>query len=167
MVDKKDVVEKKDVTANRELKVIKSAALTINSEGFCWRDALLRLPSGYVIQDLHDWPEAFKNIQGSPRTALRQFDHLLIVDYSESTWAEAIVSFASATKIHLVGVRIISAKKREDDAFQDDMYKITWAGAGYVVTRKADEAPMGAQSFANEQAAKAYLLSLYPRTRAA
>lgn len=162
---KKDEVKEVEevVHAERDLKVIKSSAIKINSEGFCWRDALLRLPSGYVIQDLHDWPEAFKNIQSSSRTALRQFDHLLIVDYSESTWAEAIVSFASATKVHLVGVRIISAQKREDDSYADDTYKITWAGSGYAVTRKADEAPMGAQTFANERAAKAYLLSLYPR----
>jgi hypothetical protein len=163
MADKKAEVTKDD---ERELKAIKSSALKINSEGFCWRDAMLRLPSGYVMQDLHDNPDVFKNIQATSRTALRQFDHLLIVDYSESTWAEAVVSFASATKVYLAGIRIISAKNREDESFQDDTYKINWAGSGYAVTRKADGAAMGAQTFANENAAKAFLLSLYPRKAA-
>jgi hypothetical protein len=164
MADKKTELK---TVEERVLKTIQSKNLKINSEGFCWRDALLRLPSGYIISDLHENPALFQNIQSSPRTALRQFDHLLIVDFSESTWAEAIVSFASSTKVHLVGLRMISAQKREDDPFEDDTYKVSWAGSGYEVTRKADDAPMGAQTFATEQAAKAVLLSLYPRTRAA
>jgi hypothetical protein len=163
MADKKVEVTKDDM-GERELKAIPSSNCKVQSEGFVWREVFLRLPSGMTIADLHESPELFRNIQATSRTALRQWDHVLVCDFSEKHLATGIVNSASNSKVFLTGVRLISSSPRDDTAFQDETYRVTWQGSGYGVIRKADDATIGAQTFTTEIAAKAFLLSQYPRS---
>ena len=87
----------------RAALVMKSTALGWQSEGYHWRDALVRLPAGIIIQDLLDATSGiWKSIQATPQTALRRFDRVTCVAFDES-WAvkDAMVVHADATCVVL------------------------------------------------------------------
>ena len=52
----------------REAPVIKTPAITWQHEGFCYREAFVRLPEGLTIQDLNDTPTIWRNIQDNGST---------------------------------------------------------------------------------------------------
>ena len=62
----------------REAPALKNSALQWNSDGFIWREALVRLPAGAIRQDLDD-PTWFKGIQSVPQTRLRVWDRITLV----------------------------------------------------------------------------------------
>lgn len=109
----------------------------INSDGFCWREWMVRLPETAIVDDLKV-PDIWKQVQLSPQTALRKHDHLYIVSYDESFAAEAIVSQATANAATLSGLRLITLVERTTPLLNDGTYKIEWIGNGYIVKRIKD-----------------------------
>ena len=142
--------------------LLKADDVEYQSEGFCWREAFVRLPANAVLQDLNDMPEMWKNIQGNATKALRKWDRVRCVSYDESWFADAVVSHADRTKVILCDIRKVSMPKRDVGLYEDAMYRCEWLGTGYGVTRKSDGVRMGNQTWQNPEAARAFLLSQYP-----
>jgi len=151
----------------REAPAIKTKALQWQSEGFAWREAFVRLPQGLTLQDLNDAPTIWKNIQGDANTALRQFDCIRAVSYEQTWFVDATVSFADRNQVILCGIKKTDMPKREIVLFEDETYRVDWAGAGYGVFRKSDSVMMGAQTFSTTEGAKQHLISLYPTRKVA
>jgi hypothetical protein len=140
-------------------------SLKWNSDGFVWRECLVRLPSEMTLQDLNDDPGVWSNIQSNAHTALRQFDRVRAVAYDESWMVEATVNYAGRNEVVLAGIKKIDLPKRAVSLFENEDYRVEWAGTGYAVFRKRDNVMIGGTTFAVAEAAKSYLLSQYP-TRA-
>ena len=70
---------------------------------------------------------------------------------------------ADNASVTLAGIRVEQKRGQATGHFEDDMYRIDWNGAGYAVYRKTDSVLMGTQTFANVEAAKHYLFSLYAK----
>ena len=144
-------------------KPIKPTALQWQSEGFCWREALVRLPQGATLQDLNDGPTIWRNIQDNKQTALRKWDRVRVVAFDELWFVDATVSHADHSKVVLCGIKKTDMPARSAAMFQDETYKVDWLGSGYGVVRKSDGVPMGNQTFTLPEQAKMHLLSLYRR----
>ena len=89
--------------AERAAPVMKSTALGWQSEGYHWREALVRLPAGIMFQDLLDATSGiWKSIQSTPQTTLRCLDRVTCVAFDQ-TWAvkDAMVVHADATCVVL------------------------------------------------------------------
>jgi hypothetical protein len=86
----------------REPPVMKSGALTWQSEGYEFREAFVRLPAGMLIQDLQDVPAIWKHVQQAPQKALKRFDRVTCVSH-EGTWClkDLLVIDADATRVVL------------------------------------------------------------------
>lgn len=87
----------------RETPVMKSGALAWQSEGYHWREALVRLPAGIIFQDLLDAASGiWKSIQATPQTTLRRFDRVTCIACDE-TWAvmDVMVVYADNTRVVL------------------------------------------------------------------
>jgi len=151
------------IPAARKAPVIKSNALQWNMAGYHWREALVRLPQGMTLQDLNDVPEIWANVQGNNSTALRQFDQIRAVSYDADWLVDATVSFADARQVILAGIKKTELPKRAVALFENDDYRVDWAGSGYGVFRKSDGVMMGGQTFTVPEQAKAHLLNLYPK----
>lgn len=134
--------------------------LKVQSEGFCWREFLLRLPQGMNADDLKR-TDIWRRVQTS-RVTLRRHDRLYIVAHDESWVADAIVSAANATDVSLAVGRVVSFPERTRPLFSDDLYRIVWTGAGFVVERKRDGHAM-TQPVNSEAVAERELRLLYPR----
>lgn len=159
-------VKASDKVAEREAPAMKPDALAWNSEGFAWRDAFVRLPQGLTLQDLNDAPTIWRLVQGNPNTALRQWDRIRAASFEEDWFVDATVSFADRNQVILCGIRKTEMPARSVPLFEDETYKVGWAGTGYAVLRKSDGVNMGGQTFTTPDQAKHYLLSLYPVRRA-
>ena len=107
--------------------------------GVQWREYLVRLPHGATADDLRE-PSLWRKVQARPGTSLRVFDRLTIVAFDESWMAECRVTRADAVSAVLsIGKVISMGEGRFDNLPQDDLYRVMWAGNGYVVVRKKDE----------------------------
>ena len=87
----------------RAAPVMKSTALGWQSEGYYWREALVRLPAGIIFQDLLDAASGiWKSIQATPHTTLRCLDRVTCVAFDQS-WAveNAMVVYADGTHVEL------------------------------------------------------------------
>jgi hypothetical protein len=149
-------------TALRQAPVIKPAALQWQSEGFCYREAFIRLPDGLQLSDLNESP-IWKDLQATRQTSLRQWDTIRAVAFDESWIVDATVTFADATHVVLTGIKKTETPQRNTSLFEDDTYRVAWLGRGYGVVRKADSVEMGAHAFSTPDQAKAHLASLYPK----
>ena len=147
----------------REVPVIIAANVIINSDGFAWRDIMIRLPKDAVADDLKE-PGMWRKVQASDR-ALRRHDHLYIVSFEEDWAAECIVADATKDRAVLTKPRLIAFPDRYERLFQDDMYRVSWVGTGYCVERKSDGHRM-TQPVATAQIAERQLVSLHPRVAA-
>ncbi|RWK57084.1 hypothetical protein [Mesorhizobium sp.] len=135
--------------------------VTVNYEGFAWRDLFIRLPATATADHLKD-PDIWRKVQGVQVKSLRRFDRLLIVAYDESWCAEAMVDNADNLKAVLTKPRIHALGTRFDGLYEDDTYRVVWNGGGFCVQRKADKHIM-TSAVANAMIAQADVARLYPR----
>jgi hypothetical protein len=124
----------------REAPLIKTTQLTWQSSGHFWREALVRLPAGLLLQDLQDAPGVWKPIQSAPAMALRRFDRVTCIDFDESWMLKDVVvtscDNASVTLAIRPGDKITLSGQAGE--WQDEAHLIRWAGAGYACYRKCD-----------------------------
>jgi hypothetical protein len=137
-------------------------SVTINVDGFAYRDIFVRLPEGATADCLKS-PDIWKRVQSAKAKSLRALDRLYIAAFDDSWVAEAIVCNSDGVKAILSRPRITALETgRFDNLFQDDKYRLKWDGAGYFVERKNDKSRMS-QSFPNTTLAQQALLRLYPK----
>lgn len=152
--------------------VIKTVAVQWQSNGGntgnLWREAFIVLPAEIKnVQALNDAaPSLWRNVMGSPQSALRKRDHVVFESHDASWGAEARVAFADRSRVVLCGVRHYSIPKIEIGLFEDEHYRVVPHLGGYQVQRKLDDVPMGSSTYTSPEAARMALLNLYP-TRAA
>lgn len=135
--------------------------VSVNSDGFKFRDIFVRLPHGTIADDLKE-PEMWKHVQRSGAKALRKFDRLMLVAYDESWIAEAVVAHADGTTIILGKPRITPFPDRVERLFGDGTYQVSWNGTGYVVVRLRDSVAV-TNAFPNAALAERALAAMYPR----
>jgi hypothetical protein len=116
--------------------------VALNTEGFCWREILVRLPEDATAASLNEDANLWRQVQQSVNS-LRKFDHLLIAAYDESWIAQAIVSHASSTSVSLAAIKVYEMPERRIALPEDDEYRTRWAGKGYRLERKRDNALIG------------------------
>ncbi|MBX5148061.1 hypothetical protein [Rhizobium lentis] len=134
--------------------------VTVNYQGFAFREIFARLPAGVIADDLKE-PDLWKNVQQGNK-ALRKFDRVVIVSFDESWLAESYVENATGEMAVLAKPRIVNFSERMEKLFSDGTYSVRWTGAGYDVVRLRDEAKM-TDVFANAALAERALANLYPR----
>lgn len=164
MVTAKAIAEPELESLERKTPVIDPNRIEMNADGFKWREFMVRLPDGFVADDLKD-PAAWRKVQAG-RNALRKFDRLMILAYDETWFAEAVVASADYKSAVLAKPRLTTMPARYDNLFEDDKYRVAFIGHGYVVERKADGHRM-TQPVANAELAARELAALYPRRAAA
>lgn len=145
----------------REPLAVDAARVTLNNDGFGWREFLVRLPEGLVADDLKE-PTIWRKVQGGPNS-FRRHDHLYLVSFDETWVADAIVADADKRQAVLCKPRVTTFPARYDQFFQDENYRVIWTGAGYCVERKRDGHRM-TQPTANAALAERDLTRLYPVT---
>lgn len=139
---------------------IDPSRVAINYDGFIFRSIFVRLPEGFIADDLKD-PGIWRKAQNSPR-GLRKFDQLVCVSFDESWMAEAVVAEADGRKAVLGKPRLTSFGDRFEKLFSDETYRVEWMGSGYVVIRKADGARV-TQPVASAAIAERELVRMHPR----
>ncbi|HML93407.1 hypothetical protein [Methyloceanibacter sp.] len=150
----------KAVEEKRETPRIPQSALKWNNQtSLVYREAFVRLPEGFTLQDLNDAPDAWHNIQSNRNTALQKWDVVRATSFDESWFVDATVSFADRTKVIFAGIRKTDMPTREVILFEDEMYKVAWMGSGYGVYRKSDDVLMGAQTHQNPEAARHFIMT--------
>lgn len=136
--------------------MLKPADIRMNTEGFVSRSVFIRLPADFTLQDLNDalrtaWKNVQKNTQCGgllPMTSLGS-------SMRRSALPMTSKSFCAQSKNGMPA--------RNEALFEDNMYRIEWAGSGFAVYRKSDSIHIGAQTFTTVEQAKAFLLQQYPR----
>lgn len=164
------VTEKTETKATADARaapVMKSHALTWQSQGSVWREAFVRLPEGMLLQDLQDVPTVWKNIQSTAQTSLQRFDRVTCVAFDES-WAVKDVMVADADNQRVVlairaGDRITLSSKAAE--WEDDRHRIRWAGAGFAVFRKTDGVQVLTGHFGTIESAKSEMFRQFYATR--
>jgi hypothetical protein len=144
----------------RQAPTVPPAAVTLNANGFVWREFMVRLPDAFVADDLKE-PSIWKRVQ-SGHNALVKHDRLYMVAYDESWAAEAIVASADRERAVLAKPRLTNFPERFEKLFEDEVYRVAWVGNGYCVIRKADghrmTTPAGSAGIAERD-----LINLHPR----
>jgi hypothetical protein len=140
---------------------VSPVAVKVNSEGFCWREILVRAPADAIQDDFRN-PAIWKLVQQNRTSTLRKMDRLTILAHNEEWIIEAIVAAATGTSATLRIQKSGSFREPGEVLFSDDTYQIWWEGSGYAVQRKSDGVAMGSKSFPTEALATAHLRSLYP-----
>lgn len=138
--------------------------VTQNTDGFVWREFLVRLPRDLTLDSLKE-PSIWRRVQLNHRVSLRQFDRLTILDFAESWLAQAIVVAATSVGVTLSKPSVIQLDPRTEQLAEDELYRILWTGGGYVVSRKADGMAMTLPVVNRAQALRD-LGTMYPKTAA-
>ena len=148
----------------REIPALKPADLKWQYEGFVHRQAFVRLPDGLALQDINGSAASlWGGIQKNKTAALRAWDQIRAVAYDESWFIDATVSHADDSQVILCGIKKTEMPKRAVSLYEDQTYKIEWAGNGYAVFGKNDQVRIGTQSFTNVEQAKQHLLNQYTK----
>ncbi|MGV2104393.1 hypothetical protein [Rhizobium sp. 21-4511-3d] len=158
-----NIAPAEDLT-QRAAPIIPMASVQINNQGYVSRDLFIRLPEGFVADDLKE-PDVWKIVQSSP-FALVKHDRLYMVAYDESWVAEAIVAQADRLKAVLAKPRLTNFPERFEKLFEDDFYRVAWVGSGYCVLRKTDNHRM-TSPVSSSQIAERDLINLHPRVAGA
>ncbi|HUS98019.1 MAG TPA: hypothetical protein VMX97_14925 [Hyphomicrobiaceae bacterium] len=96
--------------------------------------------------------------------ALRRWDTVRLVAFDENWFADATVSYADRAQVIFCGFKKTDMPKREVALFEDETYRIDWAGSGYGVFRKSDGLMMNGVTYQSGDAAKDHIVKhLYPR----
>jgi hypothetical protein len=136
------VAEKTSTTKNaeppRKPPVIDPAWVEINESGFIWKTVSVRLPEAATLADLNENRDMWRLLQGDRNKSLERLDRVSVFAYDESWVVDAIVSGASVNGVVLAITKKTDLPPRTEGLYEDDIYRISWAGVGYVVIRKAD-----------------------------
>jgi hypothetical protein len=150
---------------DRKPPVIDPTFVQRQSEGFVWSEFQVRLPEGATVADLNENPDLFRLVQNSS-VRLRRFDKLRIFDFDETWMVETIVVEATDRGVTLPatasGLRKLDLPPRNLALPEDDLYRVTWVGNGFRVTRKRDGQRMG-DVHATIHAAARHMETLRPR----
>lgn len=145
----------------REAPVIPAAALQWQGQGFCYREAFIRLPADLTLADLNEAAGTiWAKVQRHSNIALRQFDRIRAVSFDEDWLVDATVASADANQVTLAGIKKTDLPGRGGAGREDSVYRTIWAGTGYAVERKADNVTMGQRTFRTVDAAWHYRMTL-------
>jgi len=150
-----------------DLPKIKPLTCKWQSEGFAYRELFVRLPEAITLQMMNDEPRIWRLVQADIHTALMKFDRVVAIAFDESWMVDAIVNVAENDSVMLAGIRKISMPQRSVAMFEDETYRVKWAGSGYGVYRLSDDVMMLQETYQTPEACKIALLGLYPRTKRA
>lgn len=150
-----------DPEPKRRIPVIKPDAVELNHGGHLYQSWFVRLPDGFISDDLKETEVVWKAVQNSVHS-FRKFDHLFMISFDESWGATAVVIEAGMREVQLGGMRIINFDKRTKPLFEDDEHRVVWLGNGYAVERKKDGQRV-TQLVGDEILAERDLRGLYPR----
>lgn len=120
---------------------IDPALVELQTEGFVFREWVIRLPENATMQSLND-PNIWRHIQGDRSKSLRKLDRLVLLPYGEEWVVDAIVGAATATTVTLAGIRKTDMPERYEVLPETEDFRIKWAGSGYRVFRKRDGLPV-------------------------
>lgn len=147
-------------------------AQLVTGTAMVWRVWFARAPQGLTLQDLHDYPQIWKNVQQHQHTALQKLDRVTIIAFDEA-WLvpDAIVAFADQTSVQLVDIRRITMPQRQDEFMTNDgKFRIQWAGPGYGIYARAGQQwhpHLNLGYFQNLEQAKSQLFDrCYPKQNA-
>ena len=135
--------------------------VTLDSGGHVTRNFFVRLPQGFVADDLKE-TKVWKRVQGG-QYAVKRFDRVTLVAYDESWMADAVVDVGTTDSATLVGIRIMQLGARNTPLFEDPNYRVAWFGNGYAVERKMDGQRV-TSIVQNAALAEADLRGMYPKT---
>jgi hypothetical protein len=152
------------VDIDRKTPLVAPADVSLNAAGTAWRSWFVRLPEGFVADDIKE-PEAWAKVQAVPQKALQKLDFVVLVAADESFVAEAWVAHADGLKAVLSKPRLTAMPERYERLFSDGTYRVVFVGGGYAVERIRDGHRM-TPAFATAAVATLELSRLYP-TRAA
>jgi hypothetical protein len=141
--------------------------VTIQMEGFGWREFMVRLPAAAVFGDVVD-PAIWALVQASRTVSLKRHDRLYLVAHDEEWACECRVIAASSTgaTVSVRGGRIELTARSTEALPEDELYRIVWAGNGHEVRRKSDGQQMAGYPFNSLAAAVRHMESLHPRPAA-
>ncbi len=157
-------VEKAKVDVEeRQIPVLKSGNVSIQSSGFEYKEVVVRLPEDMTFQDLNDHPEVWKLVQADINKALSEYDKIELRAKDWTAWAS--VNHADRGQVILYDIRKASKPKREVALYSDATYDVRWSHEGYGYYRTADNVRMGTATFPTPEAAKQALIrEQYPAT---
>ena len=146
-----------------EKKPLEIKDVQVNDAGFAFRNLMVRLPDGMVADDLRN-PKIWRKIQiGDMSHRLLKHDHLFILSFDETWFANAIVSYADQISAALVILKVGSFREIDKVLFSDGTYRVVWTGAGFGVQRVSDGVMTSNQAHSTEALAVAALRLLYPK----
>lgn len=120
---------------------IDPALVELQTEGFVFREFVIRLPEAATLQDLND-PKLWRSLQGDRGKSLRKLDRVVILPFNEEWVVDAVVGAATVNTVTLAGIRKTDLPERYEILPETDDYKVKWAGSGYRVYRKRDGLPV-------------------------
>lgn len=142
---------------------VKPTGVQLNSEGYQWRELMVRMPEGSTSDDLRN-PKIWKHVQENPNSKLLKHDKLYILGADESWSTEARVCFANHEKAKLSFRSVSRFRDADENLFNDGTYEVRWSHhGGYVIHRIKDGQVVGNQTHATEQMAINAIRQLYPK----
>ena len=157
--------ETKATAAAPNVKEIDPAQVKLSTEGFAWREILVRMPEGMVADDLRT-PKIWKRVQKSRQTALIKFDHLFVLGFDESFAVRAVVTHATDSEAHLAIEKVLTFREQGQRFWGDGTLEVFWDGSAYGVRRIADQVRVVGEGFTTEAQAITAAHKYYP-TKAA
>ncbi len=159
---------KTDATAKTNPSVVSPAlpevdarSVTVNADGFAWREVLVRLPAGMTADDLRS-PKVWRKVQGNPQFALRRLDHLFVLSHDESWMVRAVVTYADSTEAMLAIEKVSTFREIGKALYSDGTYRVAWTGGSFVIERVSDGVQVDGSGYTTEAAAVAAIARQYP-----
>lgn len=159
---KTEMTVKADALIAPALPEVDPRSVTVSTEGFAWRELLVRVPAGMTQDDLRS-PKVWRKVQNSRQSALVRLDHLLVLAHDESWFARAIVTFADNSEAQLMIEKVGTFKEVGKALYSDGTYRVAWNGSSFIVERMSDGVQVDNAGYTTEQAAIAALRNQYPR----
>jgi hypothetical protein len=121
----------------RQAPPIEPRMVTINSQGFAWKEVQARVPEALIFDDLK-LPEIWRRVQGHPEKSLIRLDKVRVIAWDESWLCECVVTAATSAGATLSKPMKIELPPRSELLLSDENYAVRWGGNGYYVERKRD-----------------------------
>jgi len=117
---------------------VSPASVKIQSEGMCFREIVVHLPTGVTAAMLNERTDMFEKVQSDVRTALHTMDRLVIIAADGSWLAEAWVAAATSKTVALSIGRIVKLESKTAGLFSDGKYAVRYNAGSYDVERISD-----------------------------
>jgi hypothetical protein len=144
--------------AGREAPTLKPACIEVQSEGYRWREWLLRAPAEMTLQDLNE-PSIFRIIQQSLQKSVRQLDRITVLSHDESWCARDLLVVEADSNRVVLSIRPndVIRMPSKSSTWQDDRHVVKWAGSGYAAFRRDGDVLLGPHTYSTIEACKAVL----------